>query len=247
MQKRERSNKPTGMDEKENDSRRKKQRVGTVAMRTTAAGKQKLPDGTDDPNGTGNDGKLSGEYTLPAIRFHLTQESYGELSTFWVMERPLMFDGKKYRTCEHLYQSLKYNYPKAPPASKEFAEEIRIAEDPWDAKMLGKQVVVRRTEWQRRIAEKVLQYNGRGATPRTDWRRAKLRAMRFALWLKFTGDPQCRKALLDTGDSMLIEETKVDSFWGTGVTGNGKNWLGVLLMETRKRLRDLAGHTDSCK
>jgi predicted NAD-dependent protein-ADP-ribosyltransferase YbiA (DUF1768 family) len=34
-----------------------------------------------------------------------------------------------------------------------------------------------------------------------------------------------------------VEASKTDAFWGLGKKGNGKNMLGVLLMELRDELR----------
>jgi len=171
------------------------------------------------------------------VYFNLTRDPYGELSNFWLLLTPIVYDGKEYATCEHLYQSLKYNYHMAPPASRQFAEEIRTVRGAINAKLLGEQVVVGRYSWQQAMAEKVIKYQNSGVRPRHDWHRVKLDAMRLALYLKFSKDSESREVLLGTGESRLIQHTKIDAYWGDGITGNGLNWMGVLLMETRKRLR----------
>ena len=49
--------------------------------------------------------------------------------------------------------------------------------------------------------------------------------------------PKLRLALIATGDSILIEgNTWGDQFWGQ-VSGNGKNQLGLILMDIRKKLK----------
>jgi len=35
---------------------------------------------------------------------------------------------------------------------------------------------------------------------------------------------------------VLIEDSKMDGFWGIGAKGNGKNMLGRLLMEVREQI-----------
>jgi ribA/ribD-fused uncharacterized protein len=73
---------------------------------------------------------------------------------------------------------------------------------------------------------------------RPDWGTVKIDRMRRVLRIKFDRHEQYTlwQSLIDTGDAALIEESKTDAFWGTGKKGNGKNMLGVLLMELRGQL-----------
>jgi N-glycosidase YbiA len=48
--------------------------------------------------------------------------------------------------------------------------------------------------------------------------------------------PVLAEKLLFTHPRQLIEESNTDAFWGLGKKGNGRNMLGVLLMETRERI-----------
>jgi ribA/ribD-fused uncharacterized protein len=61
--------------------------------------------------------------------------------------------------------------------------------------------------------------------------------MRKAIYAKFTQHPTLKERLLETGDKLIAEHTRNDHFWGDGLDGTGKNWLGTLLMELRERLR----------
>ena len=70
-----------------------------------------------------------------------------------------------------------------------------------------------------------------------NWNDMKVERMRRVLLAKFSQHDDLRSALLLTGDAALIEESKMDAFWGLGAKGLGKNMLGVLLMETREALR----------
>src|SRR5438309_1142191 len=62
--------------------------------------------------------------------------------------------------------------------------------------------------------------------------------MKDALIAKFTQHQEIREILLSTGDSILIEHTFKDSYWGDGGDGHGKNKLGILLMEVREELKE---------
>ncbi len=58
-----------------------------------------------------------------------------------------------------------------------------------------------------------------------------------SLKAKFLQHPKLRFELLNTGNSIIIEHTSNDSYWGDGGDGTGKNRLGKLLMETRENIK----------
>lgn len=70
----------------------------------------------------------------------------------------------------------------------------------------------------------------------SNWSKIKVNRMEEILRVKFQ-DIELRKKLLDTGGSILIEDSKTDSFWGIGKKGKGKNMLGELLMKIRDEIR----------
>lgn len=72
---------------------------------------------------------------------------------------------------------------------------------------------------------------------RPDWNAVKDEVMMTALRAKFTQHPELHELLLSTGDAVLIEHTKNDSYWADGGDGTGRNRLGELLMELRSELR----------
>ena len=80
---------------------------------------------------------------------------------------------------------------------------------------------------------------GRRAALRPDWEAVKPEIMRDVLYAKFTQNPALAKALLDTGDTPLVEgNTWRDYYWGVDLrTGRGQNHLGRLLCELREELR----------
>ena len=54
---------------------------------------------------------------------------------------------------------------------------------------------------------------------------------------KFGQHPDLAARLLHSGDRLLVEHTRNDSYWGDGGDGAGKNRLGHLLMQVREELR----------
>ncbi len=74
---------------------------------------------------------------------------------------------------------------------------------------------------------------------RPDWTEIKDSRMFRILCFKFSQYPTLLKDLLATGDRILIENSQTDGYWGIGKNQKGKNMLGLMLMDIRKRLRDL--------
>lgn len=129
-----------------------------------------------------------------------------------------------FRTAEALFQSLRFDDPL-------IIEEIQAATSPMGAKMIAK-----------KYADKMT------VVPRSD---QDLDIMRAVLRAKVIAHPDLRKALLETGDALLIEDVtnrpnESGLYWGMKhVGGNrweGTNKLGYLWMQLREALRreDLA-------
>lgn len=73
---------------------------------------------------------------------------------------------------------------------------------------------------------------------RDDWEQAKYNIMHDIVSAKFSQNDDIRQKLLNTGDCKLEEgNTWGDKTWGT-VNGEGKNWLGEILMAVRDELRE---------
>ena len=132
-------------------------------------------------------------------------------------------DGKQWFTSEHYFQAQKLpntiiNTPYGP---KNIQEEIRLAPTARDVFTLANA----RTGTYKQYIDQ-------------NWNKRSLDVMRDALYLKFSQNPELKKLLLETGNRYLVENAGAkDDFWGNGADGNGQNWLGKLLMETRSRLR----------
>jgi ribA/ribD-fused uncharacterized protein len=72
---------------------------------------------------------------------------------------------------------------------------------------------------------------------RVDWSTVKEAVMLEGLRAKFGQHPDLAARLLHSGDRLLVEHTRNDSYWGDGGDGAGKNRLGHLLMQVREELR----------
>lgn len=119
----------------------------------------------------------------------------------------VQLDGVNYRSVEHAYQAAK-------SLDAEWRKFCKEEKSPSKVKKESRKI-----EW------------------RADWDEVKIPVMRDLLWQKFSQEP-FRSLLLETGGLHLIEgNTWGDKFWGVDLrTGEGRNWLGHLLMEIRKRL-----------
>ncbi len=73
---------------------------------------------------------------------------------------------------------------------------------------------------------------------RADWESVKDDVMRRAVKAKFEQHEDIREILLKTGDAEIIENAPGDYYWGIGSRGDGKNMLGIILMEVREELRE---------
>ncbi|KZT01543.1 DUF1768-domain-containing protein, partial [Laetiporus sulphureus 93-53] len=118
------------------------------------------------------------------------------------------YEGKRYPTSEHLFQSFKFQ--RRWPG---LAEHIRTCSD---------RPSVAFSE-ARRFQPQV----------RSDWLEVNIGKMDVTLWHKFTQHRALRGELLATGDAELVEDSDKDSFWGIGADGKGRNELGKALERLR--------------
>ena len=77
---------------------------------------------------------------------------------------------------------------------------------------------------------------GQKVTMRPDWDQVKRTVMKECCLAKFLQHPDLRKQLMETGTEVLVEDSKIDWFWGCGKDGTGQNVLGQVLMEVRTEL-----------
>jgi hypothetical protein len=137
-------------------------------------------------------------------------EEYGEHGYFSNYAAcPIFLKSRLWPTTEHYYQAQKY-------ADTELEELVRQQPAPHNAKELTR--------------------NPRYPA-RADWNTVRDRVMRTALYAKFSQHEHLRQALLATGNTVLVEHTDKDAYWGDGGDGSGTNMLGKLLMHVREQLR----------
>ncbi|MCC7509540.1 MAG: NADAR family protein [Planctomycetes bacterium] len=142
-----------------------------------------------------------------AIYFYGRTNQWGEFSNF--AHYPFELQGKVWPTSEHYFQAQKF-------AGTPHEEAIRLARKPNDAARMGRE---------------------RSRPLRADWEQVKDDVMRKAVWAKFTTHPELEALLLSTGEQELVENAPGDYYWGCGKDGSGRNMLGRILMETRRKLQ----------
>ena len=146
------------------------------------------------------------------IRFYRASEKpYGAFSNLY--RREVLFEGESFVTSEHAYQ-----------AGKARKQEVKtwLMSAPTPALLA--------------MAAHGLYYWD--VAP--GWSRMKFDRMRAVLRAKFEQHPDLSELLLSTGSARLVEAATVDNevnrLWGE-VKGQGRNMLGVMLMELRDALR----------
>lgn len=144
---------------------------------------------------------------MTEIKFYRVNDAYGYLSNF--APYPFEINGLIWSTLEHYFQAQKF-------LDKAIQEKIRRLKSPMDAALEGR---------------------NRENPLRSDWEVVRDDIMRLAVFEKFRQNPAIRRELLATGHATLIEHTKNDNYWADNGDGTGKNMLGIILMETRKRLK----------
>jgi len=143
----------------------------------------------------------------PVIEFYSTREAYGAFSNF--APYPVELDGLRWPTVEHYFQAQKF-------AGTPHVEAIRLAPSPMVAARMGR---------------------SRARPLRPDWDQVKDEIMLRAVRAKFAQHTDLAALLLSTGDALIVERSRRDSYWGDGGDGSGANRLGQTLMQLRAELR----------
>jgi len=139
---------------------------------------------------------------------------------------PIEHDGELWLTTEALFQAMRFD-------EKEIRSAIRKEKSPMGAKMKAK-----RHKWQMVVE------------PMSD---VDLDNMRLCLRLKVEQHPELRESLLETRDSLIVEDCTRRQrgsglFWGAALIDGqwvGKNWLGKLWMVLRHAARQVR-HQSGC-
>ncbi|KAH7929045.1 DUF1768-domain-containing protein [Leucogyrophana mollusca] len=151
-----------------------------------------------------------GQATPSRILFYHANAPYYGFTNF--SPDPIEYQGKRYPTSEHLFQSLKFLEHRP-----ELAEHIRTCSDR-----------------PRMVFDETHRFN---PEVRPDWLKVRIQMMDMVLWYKFTQNKHLKDELLGTGDAELVEDSDKDAFWGVGPDGKGQNQLGKALVRLRSELR----------
>lgn len=156
----------------------------------------------------------------------------GGMEIFWP---PVRQRSSRWNSSEQLYQACKYAGDvtclpaSSPQAEPNVRRRIREATNARGAKMTQKCAAA-------------------AGLIRSDWESpefVKLKAMLWVLELKaFWNYATFARVLRDTQDRVIVEISQTDTFWGCRDDGRGnligENHLGLLLMQTRARLPEIA-------
>ena len=144
------------------------------------------------------------------VVFRKTKEKFGELSNM-AAGFPIVIAGESYRTSEALYQCCRFPYDPA------LQQRIIAERSPMAAKMITKP---------------------HRKKTRPDWEQVKVQVMDWVLRVKLIQHWDAfGRILLESGESMIVEESRRDTFWGARDVGSefleGENKLGYLLVDLR--------------
>lgn len=121
---------------------------------------------------------------------------------------PLLLENKNWLTCEHYVHANLV-------ASSVLAEQIENARSGAEAHSMAK-------PWYR--------------FKRKGWKSLRRVLMTRAFYTKVQMYEGVAKALLETGDQLIIETSLYDHFWGVGRDQRGDNTYGKVLMDVRSKL-----------
>lgn len=125
--------------------------------------------------------------------------------------QPFMLDEKEWLSVEHYFQAMKFE-----TTSPEYFEKIRHAPDAKKARKMGAT---------------------RFKKVRDDWKKVRRVVMTRAIYTRAHAHPESAKALLETDNRKLMENSQYDYFWGCGRDRRGENTYGQVLMDVREKLR----------
>lgn len=143
---------------------------------------------------------------MEVIKFWHQDEDNGFLSNLF--DAPIEIDGSVWPTSEHYYQAMKHD-------DVVVIEKVRRQKKALNSKFVSRKACKRLNRW-----------------PSDEH---KLSSMRKAIKAKFDQHTVLRGKLLKTAPLNIIEDSTKDSYWGVGEDGNGKNMMGVLLVELREQ------------
>lgn len=161
---------------------------------------------------------LFGETNIDVLYFYDKDEPFYFLTNFYQLPNYNLIkdnDGNLYKTSEHYFQAKKFTDPRIQDLIR---SQINAREAFRKANARENQDRVRRN-WHS------------GNPPQ------KIKTMKEALEKKFYQNEFLEDALKITKNAILVENAgSKDNYWGAGDDLNGRNWLGILLMELRNEM-----------
>lgn len=143
------------------------------------------------------------------IRFWRYHKDDGSVDPYFCFSNfaryPFIVNNTEYRTSEHYYQSHKF-------LDYDLQQKVINEKTPKDCAEIGRD---------------------ENLPLRKDWEIIKVRVMKEALFYKFESYRYLQIRLVNTKDSIIIEDSPIDYFWGCGKDGSGLNMLGKCLMDLR--------------
>jgi ribA/ribD-fused uncharacterized protein len=180
------------------------------------------------------------------IKFYKAEDENGFMCNYFLS--PIIINGEKFATVEHYYQSSKFkldsknNDRTTFKNYEEFRQIIININTPNKARELANMEIKGGYKW-RTDLNLIIQKYSLAAEAKDlnvkkieNWEQIKDIIMEIGLYAKFTQNGDLKKKLLSTDDSLLIEDSPRDSYWGIGKDGNGENKLGILLTKVRNNL-----------
>lgn len=161
----------------------------------------------------------------------------GILSNYWIIPNGITYQGRTFKSSEHLYHWLKFFHDGASPAEKKYAEAIRAQTTPYKAHILGSMKPRTQYEWQKPLNKLICEAHAQGVRPRVDLDNVRDELMIIANKAKYRQSKEARDFLFSTNDEELSERS-THPYWARTKDGqHGADRLGRLLMELRSDLR----------
>lgn len=142
-----------------------------------------------------------------AIFFNTRKETHPDFRN--TSAHAIKLGDEHWPTVEHYVQAQRFE-------CKELQAEVRAAMYAFEAKALARR---------------------RPDALRNDWDEIRDLVMETAIREKFKQHPCLQKELENTGDEEIIEASPVNTYWGAGASGTGKNMLGRILMKVREEFK----------
>lgn len=183
------------------------------------------------------------------ITFYDPRDPWGFFSNF-SRHQVRVYD-RTWMTSEHPFQAMKYH-----PHRPDLVEHVWEQTSPGKAAREGRRTdLPLRADWEQwptaeafGWSESQLRWlltipqpddgvDRRGVTAEPLFRRTKDVVMFEVVLAKFQQHPDLGKALVSTGDQVIVEDARSDPYWGWGASMVGENKLGRILMAVRHVLR----------